>query len=48
MTRHASVWPFGIALALGLVVVVNAAFAWVATSTRPEIEPSYVRAADQR
>jgi hypothetical protein len=35
-------WPIGIAAALIVVVAVNVAFIWIAVTTAPEIEASYV------
>jgi hypothetical protein len=40
-------WPFFLALGLTLMVVVNLAFAWIAVSTAPDIEPSYTRSQER-
>jgi hypothetical protein len=34
-------WPVGLGCGLLLVVLVNFAFAWIATAAAPEIDPSY-------
>ena len=37
-------WPLILATGLAVVVVVNLSFVWFATSTQPDIEPSYTHA----
>lgn len=39
-------WPVGIAIALGVVVMVDLAFAWIATRDADAVVPSY--AAERR
>jgi hypothetical protein len=38
-------WPLLLSVGLGVVVLVNASFVWLALSTQPDIEPSYTQAA---
>lgn len=37
------VWPVAIAIALAIVVAVNATFIWIALSGADEVAPSYVQ-----
>jgi hypothetical protein len=36
-----NLWPLSLGCGLLLVVLVNFAFAWIATGAAPEIDPSY-------
>jgi hypothetical protein len=40
-------WPVFVAIGLGTVVLVNAAFLAIALASAPDLEPSYVHAQDR-
>jgi hypothetical protein len=40
-------WPVFIAVGLGVVVMVNAAFIYVAIATAPDVDPTYTHNQDR-